>query len=157
MSFTRLFAHRLGNVTPKLAFCRPIAAMARSNLQWQAKRGMAVAAERAADTTPITTIQEEPYSAFGSTYYLFPFGIFKCGRASIPQLAYENADTSLTLHPRYLLDVTDQDESKMRNFTINFGPQHPAAHVTSRSSISLSDESKVHLKLTNSSNFYRVC
>jgi hypothetical protein len=89
------------------------------------------------------------------TYFLL--GSFKCGRASIPQLAYENADTSLTLHPRYLLDVTDQDESKMRNFTINFGPQHPAAHVTSRSSISLSNESKVHLKLTNSSNFYRVC
>jgi hypothetical protein len=42
--------------------------MVRSNLQWQGWRGMAVAAERAADATPITTIQEEPYTAFGGTF-----------------------------------------------------------------------------------------
>jgi hypothetical protein len=32
----------------------------------------------------------------------------------------------LLIHP----DVQDEDESKLRNFTINFGPQHPAAHVS---------------------------
>ncbi|KAG2175597.1 hypothetical protein INT43_001244 [Umbelopsis isabellina] len=102
MSFTRVFARRLGAVTPKLAFSKSAASMARSNLQWQGWRGMAVAAERAADATPVTTIQEEPYTAFG--------------------------------------DVKDEDESKMRNFTINFGPQHPAAHGVLRLILELNGE-----------------
>jgi hypothetical protein len=39
---------------------------------------MAIAAEkRAADATPITTIHEEPYTAFGSTWLMFYVDIYQ--------------------------------------------------------------------------------
>jgi hypothetical protein len=63
MSFTRVFARRFGAVSPKFAFAKPAISVARANVRF-----MAIAAEkRAADATPITTIHEEPYTAFGST------------------------------------------------------------------------------------------